>query len=99
MVSPLEESRDVALYDAHKREFAEGGDVVLPAEASALLLKSNSRPRAVRLWRGLTQVDLTEKVGIARGYLSEIESGAKGCSAETLTALARVLAVPERWIG
>lgn len=37
---------------------------------------------------GLSQLDLAKRVGVSRGQISRIESGAKGPSYETLIAIA-----------
>ncbi len=50
----------------------------------------------LRLWRehrGMTLDQLSKKTGIAKGYLSEIESGKKPGSAASLKKCAKVLAV------
>ena len=69
-----EDAEDVAIYDARKAELAAGG-VVLPPEVSAAILRGDSRLKAIRNWRGETQLHLNFKTGIAQGYLSDLESG------------------------
>lgn len=90
-----EDADDVAIFD--ERMAAEHGH--LPAEVSALILRGNSRLKALRKWRGLTQQDLAEKAGIGQGYLSSIEGGSRAGTAETLTAIATALDVPVEWIA
>jgi DNA-binding XRE family transcriptional regulator len=74
-------------------------DQPLPAEVSAAVLGGSSLLKAVRQWRGLTQVALAEAAGVNQGFVSEIESGTKGASAETLAKLAGALRVPVGWLG
>ena len=50
-----EDADDVAIYDIRKAELASGG-VVLPPEVSAAILRGESRLKAVRNWRGETQL-------------------------------------------
>jgi transcriptional regulator with XRE-family HTH domain len=50
--------------------------------------------RAVRQWRGLTQVQLSEMVGSPQGYVSTLEKGERKGSAAKLSAIAKALGVP-----
>jgi len=71
----------------------------LPEFVSAAILKGDSVLKALRNWRGLTQVQLAEAAGIGQGFLSELEARMKTGSAETLTKLAQRLDVPLGWLG
>ena len=57
----------MAIYDGRKAELVAGEDNLLPEAVSRLLLRSNSRLKAIRLWRGMTQTELAKQAGIARG--------------------------------
>jgi hypothetical protein len=92
-----EDAEDVALYDARKAELAAGG-VVLPPEVSAAILRGDSRLKAIRNWRGKTQLQLNFTTGIAQGYLSDLESGRRAGTPETIAKLAQALDVPEGWL-
>jgi mRNA interferase RelE/StbE len=48
----------------------------------------------VRLFRGLTQTELSEKSGIRRPEISAIEAGTRRGTVDTLKALAKALGVP-----
>src|SRR5277367_5091884 len=50
-----EDADDVAIHDAGKAELAAGG-VVLPPEVSAAMPRAESRLKAIRKWRGRTQL-------------------------------------------
>jgi len=65
----------------------------LPEAVSAAILAGDSVLKALRVWRGMTQVQLAEAAGIGQGYLSELEARAKTGSSETLTKLAHCLDV------
>jgi DNA-binding XRE family transcriptional regulator len=93
-----EDADDVAIYDARKAELAAGGGV-LPPEVSAALLRGESRLKAIRKWRGETQLHLTSATGISQGYLSDLESGRRTGTPETLTKLAQALDVPLEWLA
>ena len=76
-----------------------GRDVVLPDEVSRLVLKGATLLRALRKWRGVTQVQLAEMTGLAQSYLSELEAqeGKKG-TAEAWAKIAQALDVPADWL-
>ena len=93
-----EDAEDVALYDARKAELA-GGGAVLPPEVSAAILRGEGRLKAIRNWRGETQLRLSFKTGIAQGYLSDLESGRRAGTPETMAKLAQALNVPAEWLS
>jgi hypothetical protein len=93
-----EDADDVAIYDARKAELAAGG-VVLPPEVGAAILRGESRLKAIRSWRRETQLDLNFKTGIGQGYLSDLESGRRTGTPETIAKLAQALSVPVEWLS
>lgn len=93
-----ENAEDVAIYDARKAELAAGGDV-FPPEISAALLRGDSRLKAIRKWRGVTQVHLELTTGVGQGYLSDLENGRKTGTPETMEKIAKALKVPVEWIS
>ena len=92
-----ENADDVAIYDARKAELAAGG-IVLPAEVSAAILRGASRLKAIRNWRGETQLQLNSRTGIGQGYLSDLESGRRTGTPDTIAKLAQALNVPIEWL-
>jgi hypothetical protein len=94
-----EDAEGVAIYDARKAELAAGGVVALPQEVSAAILRGDSRLKAIRNWRGETQLHLSFKTGIAQGYLSDLESGRRAGTPETIAKLAQALNVPGEWLS
>ncbi|SIR30028.1 MULTISPECIES: helix-turn-helix domain-containing protein [Acidiphilium] len=93
-----EDADDVAVYDTRKAELAAGG-VVLPPEVSAAILRGESRLRAIRHWRDVTQLHLAFKTDIGQGYLSDLESGRRTGTPETLAKLAQALNVSVEWLS
>jgi len=93
-----EDAADVAIYDARKAELAAGGGI-LPPEVSAAILRGDSRLKAIRNWRGETQLHLTFKTGIAQGYLSDLENGRRRGTSDTIAKLAQALNVPAEWLS
>lgn len=69
------------------------GETPLPESVSTAVLNGDSLLKALRRWRGLTQEQLAKASGINQGYLSELESGAKTGSPETLQKLGAALDV------
>jgi len=94
-----EDADDVAIYDARKAELAGDPDARLPAPVSAAMLKGDSRIKALRRWRGVTQSALAAKAGVGQGYLSDIENRRRTGAPETLARLAQALDVPLSWGG
>jgi hypothetical protein len=93
-----EDADDVALYDARKAELAAGG-AVLPPEVSAAILRGESRLKAIRNWRDMTQLYLHHKTNLGQGYLSDLENGRRTGTAETISKLAQALDVPVDWLS
>jgi Helix-turn-helix len=93
-----EDAEDIAIYDARKAELAAGG-VVLPDAVSAAMLRGESRLKAIRKWRDLTQLHVSMRTDIGQGYLSDLESGRRTGTPETIAKLARVLDVPMEWLA
>ena len=92
-----EDADDIAIYDARKAELVKGG--VLPPEVSAAILRGDSRLKAIRKWRDETQLHLEFKTGIGQGYLSDLESGRRTGTPETIAKLAEALDVPVEWLS
>ena len=93
-----EDAEDVAIYDARKAELSAGG-VVLPEAVSAAMLRGESRLKAIRNWRDMTQLHVSMKTDLGQGYLSDLESGRRTGTPETIAKLAKVLKVPVEWLS
>ena len=93
-----EDAEDIAIYDARKADL-EGGGEVLPTEVGAAILRGDSRLKAIRNWRDVTQTEIAAKTSIGQGYLSDLESGRRKGTPDTLKLLAEFLNVPLEWIS
>jgi DNA-binding XRE family transcriptional regulator len=93
-----EDADDAAIYDARKSELANGG-IVLPPDVTAAILRGETRLKAIRNWRDVTQLHLSFKTGISQGYLSDLESGRRTGTPETIAKLAQALNVPLEWLS
>ena len=84
-------ARIVAATDA---KIARGEDVALPA-AVWVAIESGEHPiRAIRKYRGLTQIEVAQQASLRQGYIADIEAGRKRGSAASLKAIAVALDVP-----
>lgn len=94
-----EDADDVAIFDDRMAALADGRDAPLPPEISAALLAGATRLRAIRKWKGLTQVEIAERTGLAQGYISDLDSGRKAGTDETMKAVAKALGVDPAWLA
>lgn len=94
-----EDADDVAIYDARKAELASGADARLPAEVTAAILRGDSLLKALRNWKDMTQMHLSQRTSLTQGYLSDLESGRRKGTPETLAEIARALGVPPEWLA
>jgi transcriptional regulator with XRE-family HTH domain len=58
-----------------------------------LAAKVASKVRAVRVARGMSQVELAERAGLSQAHVSRVESGAMDMPLSTLGAIALALGV------
>ena len=93
-----EDLADLALYDARKAEIEADPEAVLPKEVSAMLLRGDRLLKALRKWRGISQSDLAAQTGLVQGYVSDLESGRRAGTAETLALLAKHFDIDPSWI-
>jgi transcriptional regulator with XRE-family HTH domain len=88
-----EDAADVAHANRILAELAEGSETVLTSEQADELLAAKTPLAFWRKHRGLTQEALSKLVGVAQGFISEIENGSKTGDVQTLAALARALEI------
>ncbi|MBV9566891.1 MAG: helix-turn-helix transcriptional regulator [Hyphomicrobiales bacterium] len=95
----IEDAADAALYAERKAALEAGLDEKLPPEVSAAMLRGDTLLRAIRRWRGMTQLEIAYRTDLAQGYISDIETGRKSGTPETLAALARALKIDKAWLS
>ncbi len=88
-IDPNFELSDEELYDSAKLADEES----FPSELADRLLAGQNAVKVYREYRGLTQRQLAEEVGINPVYLSQIETGRRTGSTTILTKLATALNV------
>ena len=82
--------RNTELEDMLAAQEADDG-VRVPHEVALDIMRGKGAMLAFRNHQGVTLGELSEKTGIAKGYLSEIERGLKPGSASALARIARAL--------
>ena len=89
----LADIRDSGDIHAFQADLAAGSEELIPAAVVDRLLAGEAPVRVWRGHRGMTQQALAAAAGLSKSYLSQIESGKKTGTLETLRRLARVLGV------
>ncbi|MBU4318389.1 MAG: helix-turn-helix domain-containing protein [Proteobacteria bacterium] len=84
---------DIRDYDFVKTAIEQGKEELIPGEVTFALLDGENPTKVWREYRGLTQQQLAEIVGISTPYLSQIETGKRTGSTEVLLAIAKALKV------
>jgi transcriptional regulator with XRE-family HTH domain len=88
-----EEAADAARANQILAELAGGSETLLTSEQADALLAAKTPLAFWRKHRGMTQQALSKRVGVAQGFISEIENGAKTGDVQTLAAVARALEI------
>jgi DNA-binding XRE family transcriptional regulator len=93
LVEAAEDAADIAAVEAFRRRLAAGEEELIPAEMVMRMVAGESPVRVWREHRGLTMAALAERAGIAQPYLSQIETGKRDGTAQTMKKLALALDV------
>ena len=88
-----EDLQDILDYDAAVLAIERGEDELIPAEVVYAILDGENPIKVWREYRGLTQQQLSDKAGISKPYLSQIETGKRTGTTEILSAIAKSLDV------
>jgi len=89
LISAAEELADIRAYDRAMAKVDES----IPGVLVKRIIDGESPVRVFRAWRGLTQVQLSERSGVNRIQIVDIEAGRKSGSIETVKKLADALSV------
>ena len=91
----LDEDRiDARLAETAAADLAAGRDVAIPIDVAEAILDGATRLRAFRKWRGVTQVDLAKRAGLAQSAISAMEKGEAEGSLKAWRDLSGALNVP-----
>ena len=84
---------EVTAIERFKARLAAGQEELVPAAVVNALLDGANPVRVWRDYRGLSAKDLAQRADLAPAYLSQIETGKREGTVETLRKIAQVLNV------
>lgn len=90
LVEEAEMLDDVREYDKAVAAIRQGEELV-PSEVAYAILDGENPIRVWREYRGYSQQQLSDTVGISKPYLSQIETGKRIGTTEVLSAIAKAL--------
>jgi DNA-binding XRE family transcriptional regulator len=93
LVEAAEDLADVRAYDEVVRRLASGEEELVPAELVNRILDGENTLRVWREYRGLTVKQLAERAGVSAPFVSQIETGQREGSVDTMRKLAEVLKI------
>jgi DNA-binding XRE family transcriptional regulator len=85
--------QDIRDYDNIKAVIEREEQEVIPSEVTYAILDGENPIKVWREYRGLTQQQLAELIGISTPYLSQIEKNRRTGTKEVLVAIAKALKV------
>jgi len=93
MEAVIEDRADSQAVTTFRERLAAGDEELIPAVFANRIIDGENKVRVWREYRGMTARDLAEKAEISPAYLSQIESGARDGSFETIKKIAAALAI------
>lgn len=88
-----ENAADAAHANNILADIERGTETLLTSEQADQLLSAKTPLAFWRKHRGMTQEALSKSIGVAQGFVSEIENGTKTGDVQTLANMARALAI------
>jgi transcriptional regulator with XRE-family HTH domain len=88
-----EDAADAAHANKILADIERDAETLLTSEQANQLLGAKTPLAFWRKHRGVTQEALSTAIGVAQGFISEIENGTKTGDVQTLAAMARALAI------
>lgn len=89
----LDEGAERSALAAVRHRLEAGDEELVPDVVANRIIDGENRVRVWREFRGLTVSALAERAGVSQPYLSQIETGAREGTVETLSRIASALAV------
>jgi|SRR5689334_3891601 DNA-binding XRE family transcriptional regulator len=93
LVEQAELLEDIRDFDEIRAAIDRGDVELIPAEVVNAILDGKNPIKVWREFRSLTQQQLSERVGISKPYLSQLETGKRTGTTEVLAAIAKALDV------
>ncbi len=90
----VDEDFGTARLVARARKEIAHGMPLIPKQFVDRIASGENALRALREWRGKTQLDIAHKTKIGQGYISDLESGRRKGTTTALKKIADVLKVP-----
>jgi DNA-binding XRE family transcriptional regulator len=94
LVEQAEMLQDIHDYDSVKAALEHGDEELVPSQIVYTILDGENPIKVWRDYRGLSQQELAETVGISVPYLSQLETGKRKGSLVVLAKIAKALGVP-----
>jgi DNA-binding XRE family transcriptional regulator len=88
-----EDAADAVRANNILADIERGTEALLTSDQANQLLEAKTPLAFWRRHRGVTQEALSKAVGVAQGFISEIENGAKRGDVQTLAVIARALEI------
>ncbi len=90
LIEDIEDKKDIEEYF----ELLKGGDEqIIPSEVTFAILQGVNPIRAWRKYKQIKVKELAKRAGITSSYLSQIETGKRNPTIDTLKAIAEALAI------
>jgi DNA-binding XRE family transcriptional regulator len=93
LVLAADNAEDTAAVREFENRMAAGQEELVPAELANAMLDGANPIRAWREYRGMTIKSLAQSAGIASAYLSQLETGQRDGTIETMRKLSATLRV------
>ena len=90
LIEDIEDKRDIEKYF---KLIESGEEQTIPSEVTFAILQGVNPIRAWREYKQIKVKELAKRAGIAPSYLSQIETGKRNPTIDTLKALAEALAI------
>lgn len=91
LIEQAEMLQDIRDYDTVTEALKQGSEELIPSDVVYAILDGGNPIRVWREYRGISQQELAEGVGISVPYLSQLETGKRKGSLDVLAAVANVL--------
>lgn len=93
MEAVMEDRVDAQAIAIFRERLASGNEELIPSDVANRIIDGENKVRVWREYRDLTARDLAEKAEISPAYLSQIESGTRDGSFDTIKNIAAALAI------
>jgi DNA-binding XRE family transcriptional regulator len=93
MREAIDDATDVFAVESFRQRLAAGEEELVPAAIADRIVDGENKVRVWREHRGLTAKDLADRAGISPAYLSQIETGSRDGSFDTIKRIAAALQV------